>query len=369
MIHDENDGAGEKTESDQFFQKNVPTLKERFNNADKNSLIVIAAAIAMSMIMMRAGILPFLYMAPIGYAMFVVGSLWLVFAAVSVTNLIVSLLIHLAVQGNITGSNFGISILLTTLTFFLFTWIIDGYIRKLNIMDTDKTEDKLFLFFSKIKVRMAFRFILASFFGAFAFFVFLWNIFFNEIATAISAVFYSAPFYGMSQVITQESFLEMLRSVYLRGGAFFAMLFLLFLNSQVTLFMISFFPRFRYRYEKSASNIGFAAFFVPPKTILVFVCSVAAVYLFRMSGIEILEIAAWNVLVACVILLFASGFGIVMHLLQKRFPNFRLIVALGVVLTAITPIGPFAIIALVILGIIENWLPLRVPKKSRESVS
>jgi hypothetical protein len=84
--------------------------------------------------------------------------------------------------------------------------------------------------------------------------------------------------------------------------------------------------------------------------------------LFRFFTAVFLEIAAWNVLVLSASLFLAQGIGIVMFFLSRRRLSTLMRFCLGVlaVIIAVSPPLNLAVLgALVILGIMENWLPLR----------
>ncbi|MDR1219081.1 MAG: YybS family protein [Treponema sp.] len=83
---------------------------------------------------------------------------------------------------------------------------------------------------------------------------------------------------------------------------------------------------------------------------------------FRKTGIPAMETIAWNVTTICLFLYTAQGLGIVSYYLSKtaRSPIARLFQVLLAVIVIILPaINLFACGGMLVLGIIENWAPLR----------
>ncbi|MDR0707807.1 MAG: YybS family protein [Treponema sp.] len=88
---------------------------------------------------------------------------------------------------------------------------------------------------------------------------------------------------------------------------------------------------------------------------------VGAVF-FRKTGMFAMEAVAWNVTTVCLFLYTAQGLGIVFYYLSKtaRSPFVRLLQVLSAVIIIISPaVNLFACGGLLVLGIAENWAPLR----------
>lgn len=80
--------------------------------------------------------------------------------------------------------------------------------------------------------------------------------------------------------------------------------------------------------------------------------------------VEFLEIPGWNILVLCILIFGVQGCGIVLHGLGRPgIPRgLRVMARFLIILVALSPgINAFAAGVLVLLGIAETWLPLRVP--------
>jgi uncharacterized protein YybS (DUF2232 family) len=109
-------------------------------------------------------------------------------------------------------------------------------------------------------------------------------------------------------------------------------------------------------------------FFAPPVTIWGLSGALVVILLTRMFRVQVLEILAWNILVICAIIFFAQGAGIFLHFLARRGYVFRLISVVLVIIAILSPVlNMIAVSAILILGIAENWLLLRAPKKGPAS--
>ncbi|MDR2480534.1 MAG: YybS family protein, partial [Treponema sp.] len=105
-----------------------------------------------------------------------------------------------------------------------------------------------------------------------------------------------------------------------------------------------------------------AVFHAPPKTIWVLSLALAGILLGNVLKAAVLEIAAWNVLIVSVMLFLAQGGGIVLYTLTRRSlpPLSRFFSNVLLIVVIFSPgINVLALGALVLLGIAENWLPLR----------
>jgi hypothetical protein len=164
--------------------------------------------------------------------------------------------------------------------------------------------------------------------------------------------------------ISAELVLETIQTVMLRGGSLVSCVLLFAVCRQTGFFLA------RLSSRKAAGAPGafsLASFRVNPMVIWVFSASLLLVVLTRIARLEIPEIILWNILILCVILYFTQGLGILQFFLSRfalqPFPRVLLIVLLVIVL--FSPfLNVFLLGGLFLLGIAENWLPLRAPKKS-----
>ncbi|MDR0502616.1 MAG: YybS family protein, partial [Treponema sp.] len=169
--------------------------------------------------------------------------------------------------------------------------------------------------------------------------------------------------------------LETVKSVMLRGGSLVSCIFLYVLCRQVSLLIL----RLPFRRTVTASsgtgafktpsheNYTLAFFHVNPIMIWVFSAALLLVVLTRILRMQIPEIILWNILVLCVILYLAQGLGIIQFLLSRSSlsPFLKLALTLLMVFLLFSPFLNMLLLGgFFILGIIENWVPLRVLKKN-----
>jgi hypothetical protein len=167
----------------------------------------------------------------------------------------------------------------------------------------------------------------------------------------------------LEQYLSPEFILKTLGFVALRGGAVASCMLFLFLSRQIAL-TIAWFVR---HVRTGESLLGFHA---DGRLIWVLSGSLLGVLLGLVLKLSVLEIAAWNILTLCGILYLAQGGGIVLFFLARLAapPLFRLgLQVLFFVLLFSPGINLFFLGALALLGIAENWLPLRAPQSDGSS--
>jgi hypothetical protein len=169
--------------------------------------------------------------------------------------------------------------------------------------------------------------------------------------------------------ISAELVLETALAIMLRGGSLVSCIILFAVSRQISLFLARL--SFRKQIPSEAAPLpqasSLASFRVNSTVIWVFSGSLLLVVLTGMARLEILEIILWNILVLCVILYFTQGLGI----LQFFFARFALSPFLKlflVVLLVVVLLSPFLNLLLLgglfLLGVAENWAPLRAQKKN-----
>ena len=165
---------------------------------------------------------------------------------------------------------------------------------------------------------------------------------------------------------------EIISAVIVRGGAVFSAFFMFFYSRQLAFIFARLFPRQGFRQETRRPQGGdLLGFHAPRRAIWVFSLCLPVVLLCRMLSMGIIEIAAWNVLVVCVIMFLAQGGGIVLFNLARRpMPVItRLFCIVLLVLVVFSPgINVLAVTLLILLGIAENWLPLRAAKQETPGI-
>jgi len=217
------------------------------------------------------------------------------------------------------------------------------------------------------RIRTLFRFIAASIAGALAYMSLTFlrggEFDFRSQVEAVASLFGTdaAQQAFQEQTLTADRIIDTFMMIILRGGAVFSAFFIFFYSRQLAFI----FARLFRRQQRHGDLIGFHA---PHRTILVFSLCLPVVLLCRIISLGIIEIAAWNVLVICVIMFLAQGGGIVLFNLARR-PMPMIVRLLGMVAFVCVVFSPginvLAVVLLILLGIAENWLPLRVMKQER----
>ncbi|MDR0464931.1 MAG: hypothetical protein LBG94_07450 [Treponema sp.] len=287
------------------------------NFLSKQALVTIIVCTALSLFFMRTGILTFIDLVPLGYAVIVSGSFLYTFFAAALAN--IALFIFFSGKFGIIW----IDILYLTALFLMYTWIVGGK-----------------------NIRTAYRIILASSAGA---------VFFLYTVYRMDSVFFSL-FYDVANelfpgIVTLEV-MEAVKNILFRGGALVSMLFLFFINRQLAISAV-------WLIKRQRNDRGLTGFFAPFGAIWVFSGALATIILAGMFAIEVLEILAWNVFIICAIIYLAQGAGILIHFLALRSPAFRICSIILLIVLLFSPLTIVVIAALLLLGIIENWRPLR----------
>ena len=311
---------------------------------------IIGAGICL--VLHRAGILSLFYLVPLGFLTFRFGSktAWTALFFAVLANLLLSMLI-LGVQGLPIWHG------ITDLVFFtvmavIFIWIL--------------SPPPSLLFNLGGSLRM----ILGSSMGA-LFFVFLYlrlmtsQAFLDQI-TSITGVLISLQSSGGADVVENaliesiniEFIIETMKSIMLRGGALITCILIFFGSRQAGLVIARLSRRER-------GTPVFIRFRVLPVFIWVLSVSLLLLVLTKVAGLETPEIILWNVLILCVMMYLAQGFGILQFLLARPSisPFFRLLLLAGFFILLFSPVLNTILFAgIVLLGIAENWVPFRIPK-------
>ena len=170
----------------------------------------------------------------------------------------------------------------------------------------------------------------------------------------------------MEQTLTLDRIAEVFYTLNLYGGAVFSVFFVFFFSRLVVFILTRLFRR----QGRSASG-DLIDFHVPRKAIWVLSLCLPVILLCRIISLGVIEIAAWNILIICAIMFFAQGGGIVLFNLARR-PMSMMIRFIGMVLFVCVVFSPginvLALTLLILLGIAENWLPLRIKKQEAPGV-
>jgi hypothetical protein len=316
----------------------------------------------LSVALMRTGFLALLFLVPPGFCAVAFGSAaaWLCFVFASVGNGILAAGISLYYGA-------GLSLAAKDILYFAvivlgFTWIMAG--------NPPGTEQRI------PKIRTAYRFTIAAALGAVMFLTVtfagggneaLLGLIFSQAEAVSEGIIAAAGTDAARQsllqnVLTPEGVMQALLAVMLRGGALFSAFFVFFFSRQAALLLARLFRRLR---ANTAGDL--TSFYAPRRVIWVFSLSLLLVIIGRAVSLEAIEIAAWNLLVVCAVIFLAQGGGIVLFTLTRRPmpPMFRLFLLGLLALAIFSPVNVFILGILVLLGIAENWLPMRTVRSEK----
>jgi hypothetical protein len=166
----------------------------------------------------------------------------------------------------------------------------------------------------------------------------------------------------LEQYLTPELLINLLNFVGLRGGALVSCFLIFLVNRQLSLVFT------RLIRHKVRGNL--IRFHVDSPLIWVLSASLLVALVGSFFVIIPLEVAGWNLLVACALLYLAQGVGIFFHFMTLRaLPLFLRIAAyVLVVFLSLSPgVNILVLVALIVLGIAENWVPFRALNLSGHS--
>jgi hypothetical protein len=164
--------------------------------------------------------------------------------------------------------------------------------------------------------------------------------------------------------VNVDNVLAVIEAVSLRGGAVLSCMLLFFVSRQFSLLIARLARR-----PFPAGN--FAGFHTSSRQIWVLSFSLAAVLAgsilgrqsFAQTAALVSEIAAWNILVICVMLYLVQGGAILLHWYSRWAapPFFKFILNFLFIIVIFSPgINAVFLAVLTLLGIAENWVPFRV---------
>jgi len=313
------------------------------NQLTRSSVITILICASLSMLFMRIGILSLFFLAPLGFAVIATGSIFYTFLAAAAVNAVFSLAAFSSAENTV--SIWFYAIYVTTL-FLAFTWLIGAKnlrtLYRLIIASIAGAAALLIEFFSRDSV------FYKTFFD-------IINLFSESIVssqgegiTAVNPIF--------QDMTDPQEMMNVIVRLMLRGGALSSVLFLLFINRHLSLLIMQFIKK--QRVKKSIID-----FFAPQNTIWIFSGSLITIMLTGALKIEILEILAWNIFIICIIIYLAQGSAVLTHFLERRGTGFKIGITVLIIVLLISPLMLSVFGALLILGILENWIPFRLKKK------
>ena len=178
--------------------------------------------------------------------------------------------------------------------------------------------------------------------------------------------------FALFDAMTAEDFLLFMKAIIVRGGSLITCVFMFFICRQVSVILanINFGSKTgaggTKKINSSAVNI-LSGFHVIPELIWILSLSLLLVVLTRILRLEVPEIILWNILILCFMLYLAQGLGVLQFFLTKPSTPHSLrffLVILMVVLMFSPFINALLFGGFFLLGIVENWIPMRIPKKN-----
>jgi hypothetical protein len=320
----------------------------------KAAMVPALVCAVICVVLIRAGFLSFFFLVPLGICAVVYGSFsaWVasVFAILGNGVWLVARVLRFG------GSGIGLlDVFVFSIMVLGFTWIMAGNPAIQGVPP----------------LRTLFRFIAASTAVALTFLAVIFSlgsdegfsVLFRSQIEAISSAYIAG--YGvdadqqafLERQLNADRIIELFSLIILRGGALVSAVFLFFFSRQ-TAFLIA--RLFRHRAGGIGSDL--IGFFAPRKAIWVLSLSLPLILLCRMPSLKVIEIAAWNLLVVCVIMFLAQGGGIILcNLARRPMPVImRLLCGIVCVFILFSPgLNVLALGILVLVGIAENWFPMR----------
>jgi hypothetical protein len=173
----------------------------------------------------------------------------------------------------------------------------------------------------------------------------------------------------LERYFTAERILDLLRLLVMRGGALASSMLLFFASRRLSFFVLRLIRRLppSGRAPGAESLVNFHA---PGEMIWVLSFSLLGAPLFRLLSFGPGEILAWNALTLSALVFLAQGCGILFWFLagKVRSPFARILVNVALAAVILSPgINAFALALLALLGVAENWAPLRASGKSGSS--
>ena len=317
------------------------------------SFIPTLACAGACIVLMRSGFLAYFFLVPLGFCSTAFGpaAAWFCLVLAVLGNAVVS-------AGLAFYHGAALSVAAWDAVYFAvialgFTWIMAGNPpRRVAIIP---------------QVRTLFRFVGASVAGVV---LFLFMAFAPGRENGIAALFGSRlealasaylAFPAEEAAEMGDRIIKAISAVAVRGGAFVSLVFVFFFSRQMSYIFAMLLRR-----QGRGTAGDLIGFYVPRRAIWAVILCLPAIVVFKAISLEAVEIVAWNLLVIFAVMYLAQGVGIVLFTLVRRpMPGFfRVLGALAVMLLVLNPgLIMLALGALVLLGIAENWLPLRVIKQ------
>ena len=334
----------------------------RFDFLKEKAIPVLIGA-GVSLFLAKSGFLFILFMTPLGFLVYRYGKAagWTGFLLVIIVNAVLLTITAARNDLPITLAKWDfLNFLILSLLFLWITAPLDAFSKKISGIA---------------------RFISASIAGAFIFTILLFMAMAGEsfrqymeawVNLLASGSNSSAVHSALLEGLTVETMIEGVKAILLRGGSLVICFFIFFINRQISAAFARMFSA-RVSGDKAKISISqsrlntLSVFKVNPRIIWVLSFSLLLVVVTRNFALEIPEIVLWNILVFCAILYFAQGLGILQFFLTKPSTSnlVKLIAGILIIVIFFSPVVNAVLFGvLTLLGIAENWIPLRKPEQN-----
>jgi len=168
---------------------------------------------------------------------------------------------------------------------------------------------------------------------------------------------------ALMESFTPEVVMDLMKTIMLRGGSLVSAVMMFFICRQISFAIVMIVLKSQGKTPRGTSSL--VGFYVYPVIIWVLSVSLLLVVLTKMIKLEIPEILLWNILILCGILYLAQGLGILQVLLARPTvpPFIRLLFSVLFFFLFFSPgINLVLLAGIVLLGIAENWVPIRASK-------
>jgi hypothetical protein len=325
-------------------------------------------SLGLSTFFLRSGFFSFLFLVPVGFTALTANpqTAWAAAMVTAVFNGFLTaffMLLSFPAMGAGSLGIIGLDILVIALTAASFLWIMIPPAAGLLSL---KTPYRIII--GAVLSFLVFILILFGFSRGEAF-----NLFIEAQTEALLKIYTAQPGSaapeGVERFLNSGRLAGIIRNLILRGGGFVSCLFLLTLSRETAFFFAGRYFKRRGMPAPFSSLPGrLAAFHADFFPVWILSFSLLAVLVFRLSGVSPAETAAWNVLFASALLFLAQGMGILSFFLGRLKKGSRFFFFFVILFMLLSPgINAFFLGALVLLGIAENWLPLRVLKTGEPS--
>ena len=355
--------GGEPRPSNLRFEASATGTTLSLFRENKTLFIPAIICAGICVIMMRTGILSLFFLLPLGFCCIAFGATaaWLGFVFAVLGNTIV--LIGFSLYFGIGLANVILDMLYFAVLVMGFTWVMANTPRQMEPFIP--------------QVRTVYRLIAAAVVGSIAFLAMMYTFGKDETFQAmirsqvesLSAMYIASTQMDavrqsfLERVLTPDRIIATLSMIGLRGGALVTAVIIFFFSRQGS-FVLAMLLR---RQTGTTPGKDLIGFYVPQKTIWVLTLCFPVIVIFRAISLGAVEIIAWNLLVICVMMFLAQGVGIVMFALARRpMPVMMRLLSSVVFVFVLLSLSILAVGLLILLGIAENWLPLR--KKGDQGV-